>query len=824
MNNKENVSIIARLMSQENISVTFDSVETAQFDLRNRELTLPIYEGLSKETETALLTHEIGHALYTPYEDWSDFVKGDQEKSQITNVIEDARIEKIVQKRYPGTRRDFREGYNELHEKDFFGLSDVDDIQTLTFIDRVNLYFKSYGNVDVAFTKDELSILRMIQTAETFDDVKTIINQYFDNNNDSQNEQPEEQESGQGESNDNVDYDETREEDHNSDEHDSYEDGDTEDDDDTEDDGETTETMDASDNGEDTEEEKENNGDDVEIDYHNDDDNEDEDTENDDETTGKGENDDDTLDIEDKEDTPTDTEKTHKGSNRKEIPETQENFDMALRRYMNVDNSYSRTLPFVYVENEMIDNKWKDFIITDKAFVRYERDVLHNNFMFNETDIVTEYKTYHKENSTIINNMVKEFQMKQSAEEQKRTSVSKTGSIDLNRLYQYQLTDDIFLSEETVETGQNHGIVMYVDFSGSMSGTNIKQSMAQVFNMAAFADKVGIPYTVYAFANGGKSYQDVDKIGTLDFSEEDTRYFQTGRAVADQLRRKIEFGGVDHKMYARLPAGFRLINILDSNMKKKDKMLALGLIASAAQVPINGRERAMKGRYIYNFFENYSGGTPLNTALYIAPYIIQEFVKNNNITKPIFMLYTDGGAADSYWTFEKYYNINDEERIDDIPANEAKRFIDRKGNIVWNNENIKPRRGTDTFQNVLTDRIRKLTGSILMAFDIVPKKGFEYIFADAGRMKNTTVDNRELEDQKKAVKKEGYYHVTNIGHIFDSFTFILETTQLENRELDDELGEEENPSNKKLQSAFMKSNRKNKDSRFLVKRLMEVLA
>jgi hypothetical protein len=37
------------------------------------------------------------------------------------NVIEDARIDKRQKRRYPGSRRDYINGYAELIEKDFFG-------------------------------------------------------------------------------------------------------------------------------------------------------------------------------------------------------------------------------------------------------------------------------------------------------------------------------------------------------------------------------------------------------------------------------------------------------------------------------------------------------------------------------------------------------------------------------------------------------------------------------------------------------------------------------------------------------------------------------
>ena len=58
--------------------------------------------------------------------------------------------------------------------------------------------------------------------------------------------------------------------------------------------------------------------------------------------------------------------------------------------------------------------------------------------------------------------------MKKSADEYRRAAVSKTGVIDTNKLFKYKLTEDIFKKTTVIPEGKNHGLIMHIDWSGSM--------------------------------------------------------------------------------------------------------------------------------------------------------------------------------------------------------------------------------------------------------------------------------------------------------------------------------------------------------------------
>ena len=105
-------SILAKLLATENITVEHKKISTAYFDTKNRVMALPIWKQMSPELYDLLLGHETGHALYTPNEGWHDNLKDKTKKGYKTylNVIEDVRIERAIQEKFPGLKTSFRKG------------------------------------------------------------------------------------------------------------------------------------------------------------------------------------------------------------------------------------------------------------------------------------------------------------------------------------------------------------------------------------------------------------------------------------------------------------------------------------------------------------------------------------------------------------------------------------------------------------------------------------------------------------------------------------------------------------------------------------------
>ena len=160
-------SQLAKLLATEDLVVEHKKVETACFNVHTRVLTLPMWEKASSTVYDLLVGHEVGHALYTPDENWLETHKI---PPQFVDVVEDARIEKLMKRRYAGLSKTFYRGYGELAEQDFFQIED-DDLDTYNLADKVNLYYKIGNFVDIPFEEDEKEILSMIGETETFADV-----------------------------------------------------------------------------------------------------------------------------------------------------------------------------------------------------------------------------------------------------------------------------------------------------------------------------------------------------------------------------------------------------------------------------------------------------------------------------------------------------------------------------------------------------------------------------------------------------------------------------------------------------------------------------
>jgi len=158
---------LAKLLATEDLVVEHRAVETAQFNVHTRVLTLPQWNKASNTVYDLLVGHEVGHALYTPDEDWSVDRKI---PPQIVNVVEDARIEKMMKRRYAGLSKTFYRGYEELADEDFFGIED-EDLSTFNLADKVNLCCKIGNHVDIPFNDEEEALLLMVRDCETFAEV-----------------------------------------------------------------------------------------------------------------------------------------------------------------------------------------------------------------------------------------------------------------------------------------------------------------------------------------------------------------------------------------------------------------------------------------------------------------------------------------------------------------------------------------------------------------------------------------------------------------------------------------------------------------------------
>ena len=172
----KNKSTLAKLLAEEDIFVVHKKMDTAYFNPKSRELGLPIWkdEEMTKDIYDLMVCHEIAHALWTPL-DMLESAAVRNINHSFVNIIEAARIERMVQDRYPGSVAVFNRGYRDLTAKDFFGIADK-EVSELNLIDRINLFFKKQK---VEFSDEEKVWVKRVAETKTPDDVLNLSEELY---------------------------------------------------------------------------------------------------------------------------------------------------------------------------------------------------------------------------------------------------------------------------------------------------------------------------------------------------------------------------------------------------------------------------------------------------------------------------------------------------------------------------------------------------------------------------------------------------------------------------------------------------------------------
>ena len=103
----------------------------------------------------------------------------------------------------------------------------------------------------------------------------------------------------------------------------------------------------------------------------------------------------------------------------------------------------------------------------------------------NHANILQDYASYMKGVKKATNIAVKEFEMKKAAFQWQRATTGKTGILDVNSLHAYKSHDDIFKRVTSLANAKNHGMIMLIDYSGSMAST-MSQVLDQLIHLVTF--------------------------------------------------------------------------------------------------------------------------------------------------------------------------------------------------------------------------------------------------------------------------------------------------------------------------------------------------
>lgn len=399
---------IAKLMANENITVTHSPLaKTASFDVKNRELILPVWKDNNPSVYTLLISHEVGHALYTPQDELIEVLQSKPELKSIINVFEDARIEKLIQNKYPGIRYSFIKGYKELFNNNFFGTEDR-DADSYHLIDRINIHFKvgEFGYHEVPFTSDEYQWVTRIENCNTFSEVVNLAKEFFELN--TQDEQQTTIESVSDSSTDDSKAETNASENISSTK--------------TEEQPKAEEELNGTNNSSNSNKESDKTSSDASSNIKND------------------------SDV---------------------VSETQENFEQSVTNAL-VDGCKELNrfkIPKIDSSEYIIPYK----SIHDNINKYYES--LGSDSYYSVNVMRSKYAQFKQKHGFSINSMANLFEMKKKARLYSRSSTSKSGQLNMNTVHSYRYNEDIFKKITVTPEGKSHGLVMFFDMSSSMEQT-----------------------------------------------------------------------------------------------------------------------------------------------------------------------------------------------------------------------------------------------------------------------------------------------------------------------------------------------------------------
>ena len=442
-------STLARLLALENITIIHDAVPTASFDLKNRVLRLPIWAGASRELYDMLVGHEVSHALHTPMEAWKSGIDRIQAATGKTgefcktymNIVEDARIERLIKIKFPGLRRDFFIAYDALSEMKIFG--DISKPETMCLGDRLNLHFKLglHRGAVIPFAPDEKHWLAKMDNTTTFEEVIVLTIAIIKSLKESATPQSQKEP---------ITFDTTASDDATPGESEA---------------GESEAGESEADEGKAGEEEEE------------------EEEEKQGKATGK---------KSDRGTVSHDTSDRLQDLSPQSVPTTNEAMEKNIAdKFSNTKESSAPHIVRCRVpDSHNVVVPWSTILRDVRADLANVQSDVKNYLNPIRCDVIR----------NASRTMAAAFNRRKSADVFKRSSIARTGNLDTLRMNQYRWCDDVFRRTVKIAEGKNHGVCILVDWSASMSGM-LQATVGQLLILTDFCRLSNIPFEVYAFTD-----------------------------------------------------------------------------------------------------------------------------------------------------------------------------------------------------------------------------------------------------------------------------------------------------------------------------------
>jgi hypothetical protein len=226
-----------------------------------------------------------------------------------------------------------------------------------------------------------------------------------------------------------------------------------------------------------------------------------------------------------------------------------------------------------------------------------------------------------------------------------RSKQSKTGTIDTTKIHSYKFSEDIFRRLTVLPTGKNHGLVVYLDLSGSMSG-HIRGAVEQMITLATFCRRANIPHRIYGFSTS---------LSGAGYNHPATAKYQDMRTKINAELRNIDHRVGKHFMYPNVELS--LLELFHEGMNLRDfnfmctTLLMSGMIQNYSNHDMVPTGYSNMKHYVRDYFfgrmrdpfEFLSlGSTPFNDSLMLGRDIIAKFTKEKNLEIVNMVTITDG--------------------------------------------------------------------------------------------------------------------------------------------------------------------------------------
>jgi hypothetical protein len=691
-------SLLAKLLAAENITVSHQQTKTAYFDLKTRTLVCPVWKDMDGHLYDLLMGHEVGHALNTPAQGWHSAIHDENGNrlgkfKDFLNVIEDARIERQVKRKFPGLAKSFAEAYKGLYERDFFGVKNI-DVSKLNLIDRINLRYKMGTHIPVAFNDDERVFLNDIDNAETWDQVVDVARRVY-----AYCKQQKEEQKSQINS-----MDDLREEIQEQREQEQSEFQDFNDDEESEEDSEDSDLDEESDDF-----------DSEDSDFSDSDEESDEQDESDSNTGSLG-GEDSTEESDDEPESVTD--RNFRQREQELINQTGEVHMIELPE---------ANLSKIILQNDIVMNdleKWMRAQVADP-----ERNYGRNGISY-ETVAAKCVRKFNSNNKKFIMHILKEFEMRKKAADYARVQTAKTGELNMSALHNYKFTNDLFKKISVVPKGKNHGMIMYVDMSGSMCDI-LRNTIEQCLVLVSFCRLAKIPFDVYGFSN-----DEYRSSGTKVYSSE-----------------KFTMSTANEGNYGRIDAyDFHLKHLIGSTLSPSDYRRSFANLCIVANEYYRGYGQDYfdkdHGSFYYNWEESGFGlnGTPFQHTLLASRDMINKFRAKHKLDVVNVIYLTDGEGQEGLM----------------MP-------FTRNGVVYLVDKKTKKKIRVDyNVQAALTQLVREVTGCKHLGFFLASKTDAARVLKDMEWSK--TIDYAESRELKKQFREEKFFAIKNLG--YDQYFYI----------------------------------------------------